>query len=63
MGWESLGDIYRYDAQQVEAERSRTPVDCPNHKYPLEQGRTPGQLHCVFGGEVFDTTGKPIFVF
>jgi len=61
MGWSQLGAIYAGNAREYEHEQTRTPVECPVDKYPLEQGPVEGQLHCKFGGELYDLSGRPIF--
>lgn len=61
MGWSQLGAIYAGNERDAE-QRSLGPiVDCPVHKYPLEKGPVEGQLHCKFGGDLFDLSGKPTF--
>ena len=60
MSWDSLGDAYRFNAEQAERERTTPPVDCPAHGWPLEAGRKEGTLHCVWGGDVYDSAGKLI---
>ena len=49
MGWESFGDILRFNRAQAEAERTAVPVDCPNDFTPLQQAPD-GKLHCPFDG-------------
>lgn len=61
MSWDSLGQIMRDNYEMAEQKKSQPPVDCPNDGWPLLQGPREGQLHCRFGGEVFDSSGKPIF--
>jgi hypothetical protein len=60
-GWDSLGAIYRSNAEEAERERTKTIVECPVHLYPLEQGRREGTLHCKFGGDLWDVHGRPIY--
>jgi hypothetical protein len=59
--WDSLGAIYRSNAEEAERERTKTIVECPVHFYPLEQGAREGVLHCKFGGELWNPYGKPIY--
>lgn len=58
MSWEQLGEIQEHNVREVIAQRSRSPVDCPNDGTPLESGRTPNTWHCPFGGEVYDSSGR-----
>lgn len=57
--WNSLLSIVRANIADVQRFRTQRIIECPNHAYPLEPGRTPDTVHCVFGGEVFDLYGNP----
>ena len=50
--WETLSAIAREARidHQRNQERERSPLDCPEHGWPLQ--RTPRGLHCTFGGHV-----------
>jgi hypothetical protein len=62
MGWGQLGAIHRENELHADRKRQGPIIECPVHKYPLEQGRVPGQFHCLYGGDSFDLTGKPIYI-
>lgn len=60
--WNSLLSIYRQNEADTRAFLAKTITECPNHLYPLEPGRSPGTLHCRFGGELFDMHGNPALI-
>jgi len=49
VGWESYGDILRFNAEQAQEEHERVPVECPNDATALQQV-SDGRLHCPFDG-------------
>lgn len=57
-GWETFGAIMRQNAELQRQEREQRPATCLVDGYILEDVR--GVLHCVFGGEFYDYTGKPL---
>lgn len=60
--WGSLLSIYRQNVTDAVIFLTTPITICPNHAYPLDPGRTPGTLHCTFGGEFFDLYGNPTFI-
>lgn len=58
-GWETYGAIMRQNEELQRLEREQRPVTCPVDGYTLEDVR--GVLHCVFGGELYDYTGQPVY--
>lgn len=60
-GWDSLGAIYRSNAEEARRKATEVITECPVHFYPLEEGKREGVLHCKFGGELWDPYGKPIY--
>jgi hypothetical protein len=60
-GWDSLGNIYRSNAEEARRQATEVITECPVHLYPLEEGKREGVLHCKFGGELWDRYGKPIY--
>lgn len=49
MSWEQLLGIAREASEELCAEQTRPPVDCPNDGEPLTTGPD-GQLFCTFDG-------------
>lgn len=58
--WEDLAAIARANDDEQRRLRGEPLIECPVHKYPLEDGPREGQRHCLFGGEVFDQQGRPV---
>lgn len=46
-GWGALLDVYRWNAEQLEHERTTPPLACPHHGDPLDE--RDGRLHCPMG--------------
>jgi hypothetical protein len=61
-GWNSLLSIYQQNVEDVRLFLTTPITVCPNHDYPLDPGRTPGTVHCTFGGEIFDLYGNPALI-
>jgi hypothetical protein len=61
-GWNGLLSIYRQNAADTVRFLTTPLTQCPYHAYPLEPGRTPGTLHCKFGGEIFDLYGNRVLI-
>ena len=60
--WNSLLSIYQQNAVDLQRFLTQPIVECPVHREPLQPGRTPGTLHCPFGGELFDVHGNPALI-
>lgn len=61
--WMSLMPIVKANAADADWWlRQRVVTTCPIHEYPLDPGRTPGIMHCGFGGELYDTHGNPALI-
>ena len=60
--WSSLLSAYQFNVAQAELLRTQTIIECPVHLYPVEPGRTPGTVHCKFGGHVLDLHGNPVWI-
>ena len=60
-GWEKYGAIMKQNEELARLERTERPATCPNDGHVLEDAR--GVLHCVFGGEIYDYTGAPVYDF
>jgi hypothetical protein len=61
-GWNSLLSIYQQNVEDLRLFLTTPITVCPNHDYPLDPGRTPGTVHCTFGGEIFDLYGNPALI-
>lgn len=61
-GWNSLLSIYRQNELDTRRFLDTPITECPLHLYPLEPGRTPGTVHCKFGGHVMDLHGNPALI-
>jgi hypothetical protein len=58
-GWETFGAIVKVNEELLAQERAQRPSTCPVDGHLLEDVR--GVLHCVFGGELYDYTGKLLY--
>lgn len=53
MSWEELLSIRELNRIEVQEDEEAPPAACPTDGFPLEVGPN-GELHCPFGGEIFD---------
>lgn len=59
-GWAQYGNILRADVDELRRQREAGITVCPFHDERLQTGPR-GELHCPFGGEVFDRGGQQIY--